>query len=200
MTPYRFCIEEFFDLLGSEDRRFLVFRENGAKCYPVLRKAAERIAPGHTLVIAMSDQVIVDYSFADEIVGKLISELSSGDLEDRYAVVEVSTLNQYENVEASFVMRKQFGLIRHVGGEWQLVGQRPKGDRSREELEETLEHLNIRGHLTAAELSDATGLAINACSNRLFRLNEARLAHRVKEVASREYLYFSLVSPDMINA
>lgn len=192
MFTYRFSLAAFLEQTGEQ--KFLVFRDTGVTCYPLLKSCMHAVPRGKVLLIEVPNSVIIDYSFADETIGTLFSSLRLGAFGDSYAVVKANTVNQLENIEASFVVRKQSAILMDSSDEWRLVGHRPEGDRNREQLEHTLRLLIERGHLSASELSDATNLTVTACNNRLVRLYEDKLAHRERDESSREFIYYSLLS------
>ena len=58
-------------------------------------------------------------------------------------------------------------------------------------LQETLDIVHAHGKLTAPQLADMVGLAINSASNRLKRLYDQRLVRREYEISERglQYIY-----------
>ena len=71
-------------------------------------------------------------------------------------------------------------------GAWQCIGHLEPS------LNETLEIIAQRGHLTAPELADLKKLIVNSASNRLKRLYDQRLVRREHEVSEKglQYIYY----------
>ncbi len=190
---HRFNLNELKDLLIQDgDKLFCFYRKYGAKCYPEFERALSQVEPGGVLIVVIPKEAIVDYSFIDETIGQLYAKLLKNETDDHYLVIEVSDPNQFDTVQASFVMRKLLGLVIE-DGEPKLAGLR-NDEKQRVELSDTLEHLKNSGRLTATELAKRSNLGLTAANNRLKRLFDAKLAKRVQNPDEpRQFIYINLL-------
>ncbi|MCL2547697.1 MAG: hypothetical protein FWE76_00865 [Symbiobacteriaceae bacterium] len=151
-----------------------------------------------TMLLDFQEVEIMDYSCADELVTRLAVEINNRLYGDRFLLLANMNEALCENV---FVALKQRGIaMQHLpiagAEEAQLIGE------LRPYLESALAMLNKSRILTARDLADAEGLAINTASNRLTELAKGGLAHRRSEsVASggKQYQYLSILPAEMIS-
>lgn len=168
-------------------------REEGRRCYPVL---CDQVAAANCaeVEIEIGETIIMDYSFADEALGQLFSDLIEGRFGDRYVAVRVSNADQYDNLAASIRLRKLVARV-FLAGRSSLISH----DQNRQELNDTLGMLATRSSVTASELAKETGLALTTWNNRLARAHQLHLIRREEAIlpaGGRQYVYTSVFDPD----
>jgi DNA-binding transcriptional ArsR family regulator len=173
--------------LGLRERFFLT-RENGEQAYPLLKARLREVDEGQPLVLVFPPAQLMDSSFADETILRLGEAITAGEYEERCILLENLTTDSMDNIGAAISLRGlklAFLAVEHSGA-WQLVG------RLEPSLQETLELVDERGHLTASELAELKELAINSASNRLRRLYDQRLVRRKHEISETglQYIYY----------
>ncbi len=131
----------------------------------------------------------IDFSCADELVGKLISRLISDEYGSNFLVLENLTKNQQENIQVVLDRRKVACLEKSSKDHWQYHGHRKNS------LLETLNIIMKHGEMTARELSKQLNLELTNSSTRLSQLYKAHLVNRVQIIVDgggMEYLYQKL--------
>lgn len=135
------------------------------------------------------DILSIDFSCADELIGKLISRLVGDEYGDIYFVLQNLSDNQRENIQVALDLRKVTCLLLCGNQEWQLLGHK------KNYLIETLKLIMNKGNITARELSDAFNLELTTSSTRLSHLHKARLVFReqlIVDGGGREFVYYKL--------
>lgn len=177
--------EKVYDLGGSG--RLMVTRQLGRKVRQDLTSALEELPRGGVLYVDTRNVEMMDYSFADEALGVLVSRVAGGEFKDRYLVLVESDRDLLENIDASLKQRSLAMLrIDELGGERILVGDVP------DHLLETLDVIEAAGSITNADLAAKLRLNHTACNNRAARLAKLGLIHRRVETAApggRQYVY-----------
>lgn len=177
--------EKVYDLGGSA--RLMVTRQLGRKVRQDLTSALEGLPRGGVLYVDTRNVEMMDYSFADEALGVLVSRVAGGEFKDRYLVLVESDRDLLENIDASLKQRSLAMLrIDELGGERILVGDVP------DHLLETLDVIEAAGSITNADLAAKLRLNHTACNNRAARLAKLGLIHRRVETAApggRQYVY-----------
>ena len=188
----QFNFNEFKKIIGNTE--FFVYRTRGGDCYPILKEKFWSIKSEETLKVIVPQDIIIDYSFADETVGQLFQEIWDDKISDRYLIVQVSRVDQFENIEASINIRKLLAIIINEKCQPIMVGRRGKDSKLIATLDETLNKLNDEQTLTASQLVQESGLEINTASMRLKRLYEAHLAKREPSNEDpRTFIYHSIL-------
>ena len=142
---------------------------------------------GGVLYVDMRGVDLMDYSFADEAIGVLVSRVASGEYGERRVVLVEEDRELLENVEAS-LRQRSLAIVRvdEVGASPGIVGDVP------EHLSETLRAIYEAGSITNADLALKLGLNHTAMNNRATRLVKLGLIHRTKNTAApggRQYSY-----------
>jgi DNA-binding transcriptional ArsR family regulator len=182
----QFDMAQLSDELGLPARFFLT-REKGEAAYNRLADVLAKMPEGEPLVLQFPPEQLVDSSFADEAIIRLVEALVAGDYGDRAVLLAGLTEDSAHNVNAAIHLRNLKLAVLVVGSDdsWALVGQLERS------LRETLEMLAEAETMTAPELSERIGSAVNTASNRLKRLYDGRLIRREYEVSERglQYIY-----------
>ena len=177
-----------YDVASSEiGDKLMVTRGTGRRVREALAEVLEGLPPGGILYVDTRGVDLMDYSFADEALGILVSRVAAGEYGDRHVVLVEEDRELLENVEASLHQRA-LAMIRvdEVGESPGIVGEVP------EHLVETLQAIYDAGSITNADLAAKLGLNHTACNNRATRLFKLGLIHRRKNSAApggRQYSY-----------
>lgn len=167
--------------------KLMVTRATGRRVREALAEALERLPSGGVLYVDTRSVELMDYSFADEALGILVSRVAAGEYGDRRVVLVEEDRELLENIEASLLQR---GLAMVRVDE---PGAAPKivGDVS-DHLVETLRVIYDTGPITNTDLAAKLGINHTACNNRATNLLKLGLIHRYKNTAApggRQYSY-----------
>jgi hypothetical protein len=137
----------------------------------------------------------IDFSWADEVVAKMISRLWSGEYGEKYLVLKGLNASQLENISVALERKRLAALV--TGGEgWKIVGS------LNNYLAQTLHTVMEKRHLTMRQLSEEEGIGMNTSGTRLLNLYKKRLVVRGEGVSrkkedshrGRQFIYQSLLS------
>lgn len=172
---------------GDFGGKLMVTRSTGRAVREALGEALEGLPKDGTLYVDTRGVELMDYSFADEAIGVLVSRVAGGEYGDRRLVLVEEDRDMLENIEAS-LRQRSLAMIRvdEVGGEPGIVGTVP------DHLVDTLEEIRTAGSITNADLAKKLGVNHTACNNRATRLAKLGLIHRKVETAApggRQYTY-----------
>jgi PAS domain-containing protein len=172
---------------GEAGGKLMVTRGTGRRVREALAEALEGLPSGGVLYVNTRGVELMDYSFADEALGILVSRVSAGEYGDRRVVLVEEDRELLENIEAS-LRQRDLAIVRvdKPGARPQIVGEVP------EHLVETLREIQDAGSITNAELAAKLGLNHTACNNRAANLFKLGLIHRHKNTAApggRQYSY-----------
>ncbi|HNT77627.1 MAG TPA: hypothetical protein PKH77_21645 [Anaerolineae bacterium] len=177
---------QLYKELNLPESLFLT-RDKGGQAYQILETQLKAIPDKHPLLVVFPPDQLVDGSFADESIIRLGEAIVTGDFADRSILLQGLTSDSITNIEAVITFRKlklAFLLVEPTG-DWKCIGQLEPS------LLETLAIVANQTHITAPELADMKGLAINSASNRLKRLYNQRLVRREHEISDKglQYIY-----------
>ena len=172
---------------GEAGGKLMVTRGTGRRVREALAEALEGLPSGGVLYVDTRGVELMDYSFADEALGILVSRISAGEYGDRRVVLVEEDRELLENIEAS-LRQRALAMVRvdEPAARPQIVGEVP------EHLVETLREIQDAGSITNAELAAKLGLNHTACNNRAANLFKLGLIHRHKNTAApggRQYSY-----------
>ena len=147
------------------------------------------------IVLDFSGMGSIDFSWADEVVAKMISRLWSGEYGEKFLVLKNLSPSQTENIGVA-LERKKLAVLTTGAEEWQLIGS------LNNYLIHTLTRVMKRRQLTLRELSEEEGIEMNTSGTRLLNLYKKRLVVRVERTMmgkedshrGRQYIYQSLLS------
>jgi uncharacterized membrane protein len=181
-----------FEVAGGDfGGKLMVTRGTGRAVREALADALEALPKGGVLYVDTRGVELMDYSFADEALGVLVSRVAGGEYGERYLVLVEEDRDLLENVEASLRQRSlAMTRVDEVGGEPSIVGDLPA------HLADTLRAIMDAGFITNADLAKKLGLNHTACNNRATRLAKLGLIHRRIETAApggRQYTYERIV-------
>ncbi|MGA2269610.1 MAG: DUF4325 domain-containing protein [Bryobacteraceae bacterium] len=147
------------------------------------------LAPGDVLVIDAQGVEVFDFSFANELFGKLLLELPK-DHSGRFVIVEHLTAYTRENLAKAL---ESLGLviIERKGKKLEMLGKAHTVDQ------QTFNVIaQAKESITAAELKEKLGINLNAMNERLTKLTGLGLVRREKTVsgAGREQYEYRVLS------
>ncbi len=173
----------------SEYGKILVTRKLGEKVRSALSALLDQRREPAVLELDFTGVAIVDYSFADEVIVRSLVSMLAKSHGEKYLVLQGLNPDLGENVAVS-LQQRGYGLMVQDGDTWQIIGS------SKDHLQQALVMINQRGCITARDLADDQGLAINTASNRLMDLYRAGLAHRSEKAlpgGGKQFVYVSLL-------
>lgn len=167
--------------------KLMVTRGTGRRVREALAGLLEGLPSGGVLYVDTRGVELMDYSFADEALGILVSRVASGEYGERRVVLVEEDRELLENVEASLLQRG-LAIVRvdEPGAKPEVVGEVP------EHLVETLREIQAAGSISNADLAARLGLNHTAMNNRATRLFKLGLIQRRKNTAApggRQYSY-----------
>lgn len=169
---------------GDFGGKLMVTRHTGRAVREALAEALEELPKGGVLYVDTRGVEMMDYSFADEALGILVSRVANGEYGERHVVLVEEDRDLLENVEASLRQRSLAMLrVEEVGGEPRVVGM------VKDHLIETLRVIQAAGSITTAELAAKLGLNHTACNNRATNLVRLGLVGRRTAAGGRQYTY-----------
>jgi hypothetical protein len=179
---------EIYDVASGEaGGKLMVTRGTGRRVREALGELLEGLPGGGVLYVDTRGVELMDYSFADEALGILVSRVAAGEYGDRHVVLVEEDRELLENIEAS-LRQRDLAMVRVDEPDTvpKIVGEVP------EHLVETLRVIYEVGSITNADLAARLGLNHTACNNRATRLLKLGLIHRSKNTAApggRQYSY-----------
>jgi len=168
----------------SQSGSHLWGRPKGATVRQAIEDKLGMAQTGDIVMVDFTDVEVMDYSFSNEVFGKLLSRLPR---EHTGKHLALKNLNDYvkENLEPALRDLKLIALV--IQGErWQLIGNAKNTDV------ETLRSLEELGPADLASIAQKLGISVTACSNRLNKLAEQGLIKKLeveKPVGNEKYMY-----------
>jgi hypothetical protein len=182
----RYNISQLSTELGLPDRFFLT-REKGELAHSTLASVVANTPPNEPLVLVFPEEQLIDASFADEAIVRLYEEINASKYGETTLLLMGLTADSLHNLNAVIHLRnlKLAMLAVTDNGEWEVIGQLERS------LRETLTMMTEYNSMTAPQLSEIIGSAVNTASNRLKRLYDTRLIQREHEVSEKglQYIY-----------
>lgn len=177
----------------DEFGHILATRRKGEHVREVLTRQVQEASSDSVIEIEFSGVTVLDYSFADESIGKLLSRLVAGELGEKYVILNGVKSDLKENIDVALKQRN-LAVMSILDDGWECMGV------VKPHLLEVLELVNQNGTMTARELSERLQLALNTCSNRLGELFRLRLVSRKEDIIAsggRQFIYRSLLCKDV---
>jgi hypothetical protein len=175
--------------------REMTGRLRGARIREALEKILGEEKGSLRVVLDFSGMGSIDFSWADEVVAKMISRLWSGEYGEKFLVLKNLGSSQAENIDVA-LERKRLAVLAMRPGGWRIVGS------LNNYLIHTLNRVMKKKQLTLRELSEEEGIGMNTSGTRLLNLYRKRLVVRVERPTmgkddshrGRQYIYRSLLS------
>lgn len=195
MTRKTLCLKRLSQDLFKNGNKDMIGRSRGAR----LRESLERILrdeAGTLIVLDFSGLGSIDFSWADEVVAKIVSRLWGNEYGERFLVLKDLSEAQAENIGVALERKRLAALCTGPEG-WKIIGS------LNNYLVHTLKQVMRRQRMTLRELSEREGIGMNTSGTRLLNLYKKRLVARVerrqgarKNASHRgtQYVYQSLLS------
>lgn len=145
-------------------------RKMGREIRADVEEALEKLRPGEVLGIDLDNIEVMDFSFASEVFGKLISRLPT-EYRDRYLVL--LNVDDYveENLDAALNSLELAALILR-DSDWKIIGKFSEAHVT------TLKALAKTKTATAPQIAEALNISLTACNNRLRKLSDLVLIRK----------------------
>lgn len=171
----------------------------GRSCGIRIRKMIERIlgekGKGLRIVLDFAGVGPIDFSWADEVVAKIVSRLWGGEYGEKFLVLKGLSPSQIENIHVA-LERKRLAVLTTGPEGWQVTGS------LNNYLVRTLNQVMKKKHLTLRQLSEVEKIRMNTSGTRLLNLYKKRLVVREGEPGKgkndlhrgRQFVYRSLLT------
>jgi len=181
--------------LFKNGKKEMAGRSRGAR----LRETIEKIlreGDEPCLVIDFSGMGSIDFSWADEVVAKMVSRLWGDEYGEKYLVLKGLNPSQEENIGVA-LERKKLAVLTTGSGGWRIIGS------LNNYLVQTLNRVMNTRRLTLRELSEKEKIGMNTSGTRLLNLYKKRLVLRMEggnasnkntTHRGRQYVYQSLLA------
>ncbi len=181
--------------LFKNGSREMTGRSRGARMREVIEKILRDEKGSLRVIIDFSRMGFIDFSWADEVIAKMVSRSWSGEYGEKFLVLKNLNPSQAENIDVALERKKLAALSTGPDG-WQIVGS------LNNYLARTLNQVMRKRQLTLRELSEQEGIESNTSGTRLLNLYKKRLVVRVENPMikkeephrGRQYIYQSLLS------
>lgn len=164
MTRVEFPIAQFGTRLGT--------RMEGRRAQKELAGALRALSEGDQMMVVLDGVDVLSGSFADEVLAKTVQEIVGGLHPGRTLVVRSPSRELVDDLEHKLERRK-LAMLGRIDSKWILLGADIPA------LAETLALIIERGTTTTKELAETLALPMNTCANRVARLADLRLVHRI---------------------
>ena len=169
-------------------------RLRGARVREAIEKVLGEEKGSLRVVLDFSGMGSIDFSWADEVVAKMISRLWGGEYGEKFLVLKNLSSSQAENIDVA-LERKRLALLITGPEGWRIIGS------LNNYLIHTLNRVMERKQLTPRELSEEEGIEMNTSGTRLLNLYKKRLVVRTERPMmgredphrGRQYIYQSLL-------
>lgn len=164
-----------------------------------VREYIERVLRGGKgpllVVLDFSGIGSIDFSWADEVVAKMISRLWGGEYGEKFIILKGLNASQVENISVA-LERKRLAALATGSEGWQIIGS------LNNYLAHTLRQVMEKRGLTLRQLSEEEGIGMNTSGTRLLNLYKKRLVVRMEGTATRrdeshrgrQFVYRSLLA------
>jgi len=188
-------LKTLMDRLFKNGAKEMTGRARGIR----LRETLERMLREEKetlIVLDFSGTGSVDFSWADEVVAKMVSRMWSNEYGEKFLVLKGLSPSQTENIGVA-LERKKLAVLTVAPTGWQIVGH------LNNYLIQTLNRVMKKKRLTLRELSEVEGIEMNTSGTRLLNLYKKRLVIRLEGASDfhkpisqrgRQYIYQSLLS------
>jgi len=170
-------------------------RSRGVRIREAIEKALGEAMGTLRVILDFSGIGAIDFSWADEVVAKMVSRLWSGEYGEKFLLLKGLTSSQAENIHVA-LERKRLVVITIIPEGWQIIGS------LNNYLIHTLNQVMKRKRLTLRQLSEEERIGMNTSGTRLLNLYKKRLVARLEEPMmgkddphrGRQFVYRSLLS------
>ena len=195
MEKRTLSLKKLTSTLLKNGSREMTGRLRGGRIREALEKILGQEKRSLRVVLDFSGMGSIDFSWADEVVAKMISRLWGGEYGEKFLVLKNLDSSQAENIDVALERKRLAILVTGPQG-WRIVGS------LNNYLIHTLNRVMKKKQLTLRQLSEEEGIGMNTSGTRLLNLYRKRLVARVEGPATgrdephrgRQYIYQSLLS------
>jgi hypothetical protein len=175
--------------------REMTGRSRGIRTREAIEKVLGERKGEFCFVLDFSGIGAIDFSWADEVVAKMVSRLWGGEYGEKFLVLKGLSSSQAENIHVA-LERKRLAVMT-IGPEgWRIIGW------LNNYLVHTLNQVMKRKRLTLRQLSEEERIGMNTSGTRLLNLYKKRLVARMEGPIAgksdlhrgRQFVYRSLLS------
>ncbi|MGZ3589514.1 MAG: STAS-like domain-containing protein, partial [Thermodesulfobacteriota bacterium] len=149
--------------LFKNGSREMTGRSRGARIRELIERILRDEKESLRVIIDFSRMGSIDFSWADEVVAKMVSRLWSGEYGEKFLVLKNLNSSQAENIDVA-LERKKLAVLTTGPDGWQIIGS------LNNYLVHTLNRVMRRSQLTLRELSEEEGIEMNTSGTRLLNL------------------------------
>jgi hypothetical protein len=188
-------LKRLTDGLMKNGAKEMTGRSRGVRIREAIEKILREEDGGLHIVLDFSGIGPIDFSWADEVVAKMISRLWSGEYVEKFIVLKGLRPSQAENIHVALERKRLAALTMGAEG-WRVIGS------LNNYLVHTLNQVMKKKHLTLRQLSEEERIGMNTSGTRLLNLYKKRLVAREEGPAvrkndphrGRQFVYRSLLA------
>jgi DNA-binding transcriptional ArsR family regulator len=189
MNVQKLRVRDIAAIIGIEAPSVLTFRPLGKEVKNEIIKCIQSLPPQTAVELDFIGVDICDVSFVDEIVLEVQSYLLK-EVEDTIIFVSNISDGTIENLDAAIAVKDQkkgirLQILQQRNGTLLYIGKLERN------LDVTFNQLVEKRRITAREVAELNGIAINSASNRLKKLYDQRLVLREETIDStgKQHVY-----------
>ncbi len=195
MEKQTLSLKKLTNALLKNGSKEMTGRSRGVRIRQAIEKVLGEEKGSLRIVLDFSGMGSIDFSWADEVVAKIISRLWSGEYGEKFLVLKSLNPSQAENIGVA-LERKKLAVLTTGPEGWRIVGS------LNNYLIHTLNRVMKKRQLTLRQLSEEEGIEMNTGGTRLLNLYKKRLVVRLERPMmgkddshrGRQYIYQSLLS------
>ena len=195
MEKQTLSLKKLTNILLKNGSKEMTGRSRGVRIRQAIEKILGTEKGSLRIVLDFSGMGSIDFSWADEVVAKIISRLWSGEYGKKFLVLKNLNPSQAENIGVA-LERKKLAVLTTGPEGWRIIGS------LNNYLIHTLTRVMKKRQLTLRELSEEEGIEMNTSGTRLLNLYKKRLVVRLEGAMTgkedthrgRQYIYQSLLS------
>jgi hypothetical protein len=195
MEKQSLSLKKLTSTLLKNGSREMTGRSRGVRIREAIEKVFGEEKGTLRIVLDFSGIGSIDFSWADEVVAKMISRLWSGEYGEKFLVLKNLNPSQAENIGVA-LERKKLAVLTTGPEGWRIIGS------LNNYLIHTLNRVMKKRQMTLRELSEEEGIEMNTSGTRLLNLYKKRLVVRLEGAMTgkedshrgRQYIYQSLLS------
>jgi len=195
MEKQTLSLKKLTNTLLKNGSKEMTGRSRGVRIRQAIEKILGTEKGSLRIVLDFSGMGSIDFSWADEVVAKIISRLWGGEYGEKFLVLKNLNPSQAENIDVA-LERKKLAVLTTGPEGWRIIGS------LNNYLIRTLKRVMKKKQLTLRELSKEEGIEMNTSGTRLLNLYKKRLVVRLEGAMmgkdnsnrGRQYIYQSLLS------
>jgi len=179
MTRKVLSLKKLINGVLKDGGKAMTGRTRGVKVREFVERVLREEKGPLLVVLDFSGIGSIDFSWADEVVAKMISRLWSAEYGEKFIVLKGLNASQMENISVALERKRLAALVTESEG-WQIIGS------LNNYLAHTLKQVMEKRDLTLRQLSEEEGIGMNTSGTRLLNLYKKRLVVRMEGPATRK--------------